>query len=76
MKAGKVPRPNGKTSELLKVCKNNSVKKWAEVSDELLQGKKMSESWRTSNLKPIYNGKDVNHVEVTEELCFWSMASK
>ena len=40
MKAGKVAGSCGVTSALLKVCKNNSVKKLAEVADELLQGKK------------------------------------
>ena len=53
MKAGKAARPSGVTSELLKVCKNNSVKKSAEVANELLQGTEMPESWRRSDLIPI-----------------------
>ena len=35
MKTGKAVRQSGATSELLKVCENNRVKKSAEVADKL-----------------------------------------
>ena len=44
IKARKAVGPGSVTSILLKVCKNDSMKKLAEVADELLQGKKMPES--------------------------------
>ena len=44
-------------SGVAKMCKNEGVKKLAEVVDYLLQRKKMPESWRKSNLIPIYKGK-------------------
>ena len=44
MKIKKAARPSGITSELLKVCQDVNVKKFAEVADNLLQGKEMPES--------------------------------
>ena len=41
MKQGKAARPSGVAFHLLKVCKNDNVKKLAEVADELLQGKSL-----------------------------------
>ena len=41
MKTGKAAGPSGITSELLKVCEDECVKKLAEVADDLLQQKEM-----------------------------------
>ena len=46
----KSSRAKSRISELLKACKNESVKKLVEVADELLQGKEMPESWRKNKL--------------------------
>ena len=40
MKIGKVARPSGVISELLKVCKNESVKTLAKVTDNFFKEKK------------------------------------
>ena len=39
------------------MCENDNVKKYAEVADELLQGKEMLESYRRGDLISIYKGK-------------------
>ena len=57
MKAKKATVLSGATSELLKVCKNESINKLAEVADDLLRGKEMPEAWRKSDLISIYKGK-------------------
>ena len=44
MKTGKGAGLSGITSELLKLCEDESVKKLTEVADDLLQGKEMSET--------------------------------
>ena len=44
MKSGKAAGPSGVTSELLKVCQDENVKKLAAATDDLLQGKQMLES--------------------------------
>ena len=56
-KTGKVAGPSDVTDESLKMFENESVKKLAEVADNLLQRKKMSKSWRKSDLMPIYKKK-------------------
>ena len=43
--------------ELLNVCKKESVRRLAEVANNMLEGNKMPESWRKSDLIPIFNGK-------------------
>ena len=43
-KTGKAAGPSGVTSELLKVCQDNSVKKFVEITDHLLLQKEMLES--------------------------------
>ena len=48
---------NGVTSELLKVCEKESGKRLAEMSNDMLERRKMPESWRRSDLIPIYKGK-------------------
>ena len=58
MKVEKAAEPSSVTSELLKVHKNDSGKKLAEVDDELLQGKEMPKSWRKSDLILICKEKD------------------
>ena len=57
MKAGKATELCGVTSELLKVEKNESDKRLAEVTDDLPDGKEMPEIWRKSDLIPIYGQK-------------------
>ena len=69
MNTGKAAGPSGVTVELLNVCKKESVKRLAEVSNNILEGNKMPESWRKSDLIPIFQGKgDVRSVEITEAL--------
>ena len=58
MKTRKAAGPNGKTSELLKVCKNDTTKKLAQVANDLLQEKEMPESWRR-DLIPIYKKNEM-----------------
>ena len=56
MKLRKAAGPSGVTSELLKICEDKSAKKFAEVADDLLQGKEMPEISQKSDLLPIYKG--------------------
>ena len=49
MKTRNADGSSGITSELLKVRKKESIKKLAEVADNLLQGKEMPESRRKSD---------------------------
>ena len=57
MKAGKAVGPSGITSELLKVCKKESVKKLAHVVDDLFHEKEMPMRWKKSDLIPIHKSK-------------------
>ena len=57
MKSGKAAGPSGVAFELLQICEVESVKKLADVIDNLLQGRKMVESWRKSNLISICKRK-------------------
>ena len=49
--------PSGVTVELLNVCKKESVRRLAEVANNMLEGNKMPESWRKSDLISIFKGK-------------------
>jgi len=57
MKVGKAAGPSGVTAELLKVCGVASVKRLMEVANGLLEGKKMPDCWRKSEIIPLYKGK-------------------
>ena len=57
MNTGKAAGPSGVTVELLNVCKKESVRRLAEVANNMLEGNKMPESWRKSDLIPIFKGK-------------------
>ena len=59
MSVGKADKPSGVTSDLLQVCKNDSGKKLPAVAVDLLQEKKMPESWRKRDLIPVNKIKDV-----------------
>ena len=49
---------------MLKKCNDESVKKLAEVADELLQRKEILESWRKKDLISSYKGRaDVRSCE-------------
>ena len=64
IKTRKTAEPRCITFELLKMCKNKNVKKLAEVVNDLHQKKKIPESWRMSDLKPIHKEKgDVKSCE-------------
>ena len=52
----KVAGPSGVTVELLNVCKKESVRRLVEVANNMLEGNKMPESWRKSDLIPIFKG--------------------
>ena len=49
MKIRKAAGPSGVTTNLLKVFRSASVIKLAEVANDLLPGKGMSESWRRNH---------------------------
>ena len=49
MKTGKIARPTGVTTDLLKVIGESCVKRLMDVANGLLGGRRMPESWRTSN---------------------------
>ena len=69
MNTGKAARPSGVSVELLNVCKKESVRRLAKVANNMLEGSKMPECWRKSDLIPIFKGKgDVSRVEITEAL--------
>ena len=53
MSVGKADKPSGVTSDLLQVCKNDSGKKLPAVAVDLLQEKKMPESWGERDLIPV-----------------------
>ena len=57
MNTGKASGPSGVAVELVKVCKKKSVRRLAEVANNMLEGNKMPESWRKSDLIPIFKGK-------------------
>ena len=57
VKTGKAAGPSDVTSELLKVCQDESVKKLPEMADDLLKGIEMHESWRKSDSILIYKGE-------------------
>ena len=57
MNTGKAAGPIGITVKLLNVCKKESVRRLAEVANNMLEGNKMPESWRKSDLIPILKGK-------------------
>ena len=59
MNTGKTDGPSGVTVELLNVCKKESVRKLAKVANNMLEGNKMPECWRKSDLIPIFKGKGV-----------------
>ena len=56
--ARKVAGPSGVTSELLKVCKKECMKRLAMVANDMLKGNKMPKSWIRSDLILIYKVKD------------------
>ena len=53
----KAPGPRGVTYDLLKVCEKESVTRQVEIANRWLDGQKMPECWRNSNLFPIFKGK-------------------
>ena len=53
MNTGKAAGLSGVTMELLNVCQKESVRRLAEVANNMLEGNKMPESWRKSDLIPI-----------------------
>ena len=57
MNIEKAAGPSGVTVELLNACKKESVRRLAEVAHNMLKGNKMPESWRKSDLIPIFKGK-------------------
>ena len=57
MNTGKAPGPTGITVELLNICKKESVRRLAKVANHMLEGNKMPECWRKSNLISIFKGK-------------------
>ena len=57
MNNGKTAEPSGITVELMKVCEKECVKRLIKVAKDMLNGKKMPESWKKSDLIPIYEGK-------------------
>ena len=57
MNTGKAAGPSRVTVELLNVCKQESVRRLAEVANNMLEGNKMPESWRKSDLISIFKGK-------------------
>ena len=57
MKNGKASGQSGVTSDLLKVCDIECVRRLASVANDMLKGSGMPESWRRSDLTPIYKGK-------------------
>ena len=57
MNTGKAAGPSGVTVELLNNCKKESVRRLAEVANIMLEGNKMPESWRKSDLIPIFKEK-------------------
>ena len=57
LNARKAAGPSEVTVELLNVCKKESVRRLAEVANNMLEGNKMPECWRKSDLIPIFKGK-------------------
>ena len=58
MNKGKTAGPSGVTVEMLNVCKKKSVKRLAQVTNNMLEGSNKSECWRKSDLIPIFKGKE------------------
>ena len=76
MKTRKAAGQSDVTTELLKVCKNESVKKLAEVADNLLQRKELHKKWR-SNLTPTHKEKgDVRSWGNYRSVKFWKYGVK
>ena len=57
MKTEKAAGPSGITSDLLKVAGEDCIKRLMDVAHGLLGGARMPESWRRSDLLPLYKGK-------------------
>ena len=57
MNTGKADGPSGVTVKLLNVCKKEFVRRLAKVANNMLEGNKMPESGRKSDLIPIFKGK-------------------
>ena len=56
MNEGNVAGPSRVTVELLNVCKKEAVRRLAEVANNMLEGSKMPEWWRKSDLISIFKG--------------------
>ena len=54
---GKAVGPSAVTVELLNVCKKESVRRWAKVANNVLEGNKVPECLRKSDLIPVFKGK-------------------
>ena len=57
MNEGNVAGPSRVTVELLNVCKKEAVRRLAEVANNMLEGNKMPECWRKSDLISFFKGK-------------------
>ena len=57
MTAKKAAEPSRVTSELLKVCEKEKVKRLVKVANDTLERGKRPENWRWSDLIPIHQGK-------------------
>ena len=57
MNTGKAAGPSGLTVELLNVFKKESVRRLVEVANIMLEENRMPESWRKSDLVPIFKVK-------------------
>ena len=57
MTAKKAAGPSRVTSELLKVCEKEKVKRLVKVANDTLERRKRPENWRWSDLIPIHQGK-------------------
>ena len=59
MNTGKAAGPSRVTVELLNNCKKESVRRLAEVANNMLEGNKMPESWRKSDLIQFLKEKEM-----------------
>ena len=57
MKTGKAAGPTGVTADLLKVVGEDCVKRLMDVANGLLDDARLPESWKRSDLLPLYKGK-------------------
>ena len=57
MTARKAAGPSRVTSELLKVCEKEKVKRRVKVANDTLERRKRPENWRWSDLIPIHREK-------------------